>query len=128
MDSFDYLRLRRYVLQPLGPAGSRQYRPRAHDLSTDSHIHEPPRAAAPRSIVLIDGLFLHRDELNSHRDFSVFLDVPFEVTARRMAKRDGSSADPAHPSMGRYIQAQRLYFGACDPRSRTSIIIDNTDR
>jgi hypothetical protein len=48
-------------------------------------------------------------------DFSVFLAVAFEVTARRMAARDGSSPDPAHPSVQRYVQAQRPYAAACAP-------------
>jgi uridine kinase len=75
--------------------------------------------------VLIDGLFLHRDELAHGWDFSIFLDVPFAITAKRMAARDGSNPDPAHPSMRRYVEAQKLYLAQCTPQRRASVVVDN---
>jgi uridine kinase len=57
----------------------------------------------------------------------VFLDVPFAVTAKRMASRDGTDPDPDHPSMRRYVEAQRIYFNACSPHRRADILIDNRD-
>ena len=32
-----------------------------------------------------------------------------------------------HDSIARYVQGQRLYFGACSPWRRASLVIDNTD-
>jgi hypothetical protein len=52
----------------------------------------------------------HRDELRDLWELSVFLDVPFDVTAARMAARDGSTPDPHHPSVRRCVDAQRTYF------------------
>jgi uridine kinase len=57
----------------------------------------------------------------------VFLHVPFEVTAARMAVRDGSHPDPQHPSMRRYVDGERLYFAACSPWQRADVVIDNKD-
>ena len=76
--------------------------------------------------MVADGLFFHRDELADAWEFSIFLDVPFEVTAARMATRDGTSPDPNHPTMQRYVGAQQLYFNACAPHQRATIVIDNT--
>src|SRR6185437_4675361 len=60
LDSYDYPRLIGDVLEPFR-AGS--YRPAAHDLETDQLL-DPPWLTAPSDAVLIlDGLFLHRDEL-----------------------------------------------------------------
>lgn len=126
LDSYDHSRLRTDVLQPLGPGGSRRYRPFAHDLASDEVVDPEPRTAPAGSVVVIDGLFLHRPELAGVWDFSVFLDVPLAVTTRRMAARDGSDPDPDHPSLRRYVEGQRLYFAACEPRSTASVIIDNT--
>jgi uridine kinase len=56
-----------------------------------------------------------------------FLDVPFDVTAARMAARDGSNPDPHHPSMRRYVDAQRTYFKSCPPVKRADLVIDNSD-
>lgn len=76
---------------------------------------------------MLDGLFLHRDELHENWDLSVLLEVPFTVTAQRMAARDGTNPDPGHPSMRRYVEAQKTYFHTCSPARRANIIIDNTD-
>jgi uridine kinase len=126
-DSFDYPRFRGDVLEPFAPGGTRRYRPAAHDLATDTMLDPPPRTAPPGAVLIVDGLFLHRDETVEAWDLSVFLDVPFAVTARRMALRDGTNPDPEHPDMRRYVQAQRFYFDACSPRERADILIDNQD-
>jgi uridine kinase len=55
------------------------------------------------------------------------LDVPFDVTAARMAGRDGSNPDPDHPSMRRYVDAQRTYLKSCTPAKRADLVIDNSD-
>lgn len=127
LDSFDYDRLRGDLLDPLRPGGSGRFRTAVHDLATDRWLDEPWQTAADGTVLVLDGLFLHRDELAGYWDLSVFLDVPFEVTARRMADRDGADADPEHPTMQRYVGAQRLYFDSCDPAGRASIVVDNTD-
>ncbi|GAA2584451.1 hypothetical protein GCM10010435_72880 [Winogradskya consettensis] len=126
LDSYDYPALIRNVLAPFGPGGDRRYRPAAHDVRTDQVLDLPWQQAAPDTILVMDGLFLHRDELRGYWDFSVFLSAPFEVTVPRMAARDGSHPDPDHPSQARYVQGQRLYFAACRPWERASVVIDAT--
>ena len=44
-----------------------------------------------------------------------------------MAERDGSSADPTHPSMRRYVDGQRHYLATCEPHRRATLVIDNSD-
>jgi uridine kinase len=126
LDSYNYERLHTDVLTPLGPRGSRRYRAVAHDLTTDTMLDPPPQDAPAGAVLVLDGLFLHRDELATVWDFSVFLDVPFELTARRMASRDGTNPDPADASMRRYVEAQRIYISSCAPADRASIVIDNS--
>jgi uridine kinase len=126
LDSYNYRQFRIDVLDPLGPGGSRWYRPAAHDLATDQVVTVDQQLAPAGAVVIVDGLFLHRDELAGAWDFSVFLDVTFDVTVRRMAKRDGSQPDPHHPSLHRYVQGQRLYLAECDPQRRASLTIDNS--
>jgi uridine kinase len=125
LDAFDYPLLRRCVLEPLGPGGSRRYCPRGRDLDTDAQLDDAWSwsTAAPGAVAVIDGLFLHRDELVGRWNFSVFLDVPAEVSVRRLAARDGLAADQVQ----RYVEAQRLYRAACDPLRRATVVIDNSD-
>ncbi|MGB3374686.1 MAG: uridine kinase [Microbacterium sp.] len=77
-------------------------------------------------VVLVEGMFLHRVALRSLWDFSVFLDVSFEVTAARMAIRDGSDPDHRHVSMRRYVEGQRLYFTAAEPWKHATQVLDNS--
>jgi len=127
LDSYDHPALIENVLVPLGPGGSRRYRSAVHDVRTDEVLDLPWLSAPAGTVLVLDGLFLHRDELAGYWDFSVFLTAPFAVTAARMAVRDGTSPDPDHPGMARYVQGQRLYFAACRPWERAGLVIDNSD-
>jgi uridine kinase len=127
LDSYDYEALERDVLSPLSAGGSGRYRHRATDPDNDVYIETEQRRAPEDSITIVDGIFLHRNELVRYWDFSIFLDVPFDVSVVRMAARDGTAPDPRHPSVRRYVAGQQLYFAACQPWSRATVIIDNTD-
>lgn len=127
LDSYDYQSLHDRVLDPLASGGSGWFRPAAHDLRSHAPVTPSWEFAPPGSIIILDGLFLHRDEVLHAWDFSVFLDVPFGETARRMAERDGSPADPGHPGMRRYVGGLEIYFALCDPAARAHLVIDNTD-
>ena len=69
LDSFDYDRLRHDLLDPLGPGGSRRYRTAVHDLDTDQHLDLPWVVGPPGVVLVLDVLFLHRDELHDLWDF-----------------------------------------------------------
>ena len=125
-DSYDLGALIRHVLDPLRPGGDRRVRRRMFDHRTDAPIDAPVEEVPGNAVVIVEGMFLHRDELVDRWDWSVFLDVPFAETARRMARRDGSHPDPEHPTMRRYVEGQRIYFAACRPRERATVVMDNT--
>ncbi|MHA7241572.1 nucleoside/nucleotide kinase family protein [Arthrobacter sp. TMS1-12-1] len=126
-DTYDYPALREYVLDPLGPEGDGRYSPASYDAARDTSQPAPFRHARPETLVLVEGMFLHRDELAGFWDASMFLDVPFAEAAARMAIRDGSHPDPEHPTMRRYVHGQRLYFHTARPWERASFVIDNSD-
>lgn len=127
LDSYDYEALERDVLAPLRSDGSGWYRWGATDLERDVRLELEPLLAADDAVVLVEGIFLHRDELHRWWDFSVFLEVPFEESARRMILRDGFSEDGDDRKVRRYVDGQRLYFDACRPWERASVVVDNSD-
>ncbi|HEY3259175.1 MAG TPA: AAA family ATPase [Pseudonocardiaceae bacterium] len=124
-DSFDYGLVRRVLLDPLGPGGSRRYRTAAFDLRTDTVVQAAERLAAAAAILVFDGIFLHRPELSSAWDYSVFLRVGFDVSVPRCARRDATSPDPRTETNRRYIGGQRLYLDQCHPERRATIVVDN---
>lgn len=125
-DSYDLAALLEHVLDPLRPGGDRRVRRRVFDHRTDSPAAAPVEEVPVDAVVIVEGMFLHRDELVTRWDWSVFLDVPFTETVRRMAQRDGSHPDPEHPSMRRYVAGQRIYLETCHPRERATVVLDNS--
>jgi uridine kinase len=112
---------------PLAAVGEVRIIPAAFDHRTDTPCEAEGVVVPRHAVVIVEGMFLHRDELADRWDLSVFLDVPFAVTARRMAERDGSNPDPEHPSMHRYVHGQRRYLATCGPERRATYVVDNTD-
>jgi len=127
LDSYDYDAFRREVLRPLAPGGERRYRAAIRDVASDEVVDEPQRVAPADAVLVVDGIFLHRDELAGVWDVSVFLDVPFAETFARMAVRDGCPADPGDEANRRYVEGQRIYLARCEPASRATFVVDNTD-
>ncbi|MCC3277755.1 uridine kinase [Arthrobacter sp. zg-Y40] len=126
LDSYNLGQFKEYVLDPL-TKGVPAFRDRGHDLETDAVLDPAPVPAAPNAVVLVDGMFLHRDELRNFWDCSVFLDVPFTVTAARLAVRDGSpSVHPHRPGRDRYVGGQQRYFAAADPAARAFLVLENS--
>ncbi len=123
LDTYDLAAFSALVLDPVLPGGSREIVKRAFDHVSDRPVNEPPVAVPPDAVVIVEGMFLHRDELCERWDLSVFLDVPFAVSAGRMAVRDGTHPDPDHPSLRRYVEGQRLYLSACHPQERATHVI-----
>lgn len=127
LDTYDYAAFHEFILAPLGAGGDGGYRAASYDPAADAVRPAERRQAPEDAVVVVEGMFLHRDGLHGRWNFSVFLDVPFTETARRMALRDGTHPDPEHPTMRRYVQGQRLYLQAADPRSRADVVITDTD-
>jgi uridine kinase len=131
LDSFDYPALRAVLLEPLGPGGEARFRRRVFDYRADEPVVSPVEVAPPDSILLFDGVFLLRRELNEMWDFSVFVAVPFAETRRRAAVRDlalfGSEDEVLRRYAARYVPGQRLYFELEDPQSRADAVFYNED-
>lgn len=126
LDSYDYAAFRREVVDPLR-SGAGTYLPAIHDVDSDAVICAPRHSVVAGATVVVDGIFLHRDELRDIWDTSVFLDVPFAESVRRVSARDGSSPDALDSSQRRYVEGQRLYLESCSPRERASILVDYSD-
>lgn len=126
-DSFDYGRLCRLLLDPLSPRGNGEYIRAVYDVRREREVHLLPELAPDDAILVLDGIFTHRDELIRYWDYSVWLDVPFEIAVPRGAGRGYGDPNPSSPKNRRYIDGQRLYMAECHPQTRAKLLIDNTD-
>lgn len=126
-DSYDYTVLREVLLDPLSAGGDGNHRRAVFDHVTDCSVDSGVEHADPGSVLVFDGIFLHRAELVEYWDYSVFLDVSFDVAVARMSCRDGTDPDPDEPVNQRYVRGQMRYLATCAPAAAASVVIDNTD-
>jgi uridine kinase len=124
-DSYDYERLIQLLIEPFSPDGDGRYVRAILDTQRDLPIAPVFEQAGPQAILVVDGIFLHRPELRTFWDYSVFLDVDFAVSIARMAKREGTSPDPKDNR--RYVEGQEIYLARCDPASYASVVVDYND-
>jgi uridine kinase len=130
-DSFDHAELRVSVLVPLGPSGDLRYRPRAFDLHGDRPVRADPRPATRDAVLLVDGVFLQRPELEDCWDLTVWVDIPLRESIRRGVARDrrhhASEPEIHRLYQRRYAPGQRIYLRTVDPASRADVVLDNAD-
>lgn len=131
LDSFDYHALRTSLLEPLGPDGSRLYRPAAFDLRDDTPVSPEPRSAADRTVLLFDGVFLLRPELRDMWDVRILVSAGFDETLRRAVERDasllGSADEVKRRYRARYIPGQEIYFAQARPDLLADAVVTNDD-
>ncbi|WP_421735297.1 uridine kinase [Cellulomonas sp.] len=123
LDTYNYDALVTWALAPL--RAGQPYRASSFDPVRDEVMRPEAIPAAHDALVLVEGTFLHRDELVTLWDWSAYLYVSTEEASRRMARRAGSSPDPR--VLRRYDGAQRIYAAAAKPQERASLVVDNSD-
>ena len=130
-DSFDHHAARENVLLPLGPGGSRVYRKAVFDFRVDAPVDEPHETAHPDAILLFDGMFLFRPELDDCWDYRIFVHADFHVTLLRARQRDlklfGCDKEIQRRYHARYIPGQQMYLDQVEPHTCSDVTIDNND-
>ncbi len=126
-DSFDYGRMCRLLLDPLSPGGNGEYLRAVYDVRREREVRLLPELAPDDAVLIVDGIFTHRDELIRYWDYSVWLEVPFDIAIPRGAGHGYGDPNPNSPKNRRYIEGQRLYIAECHPQTRAKLVIDNTD-
>lgn len=131
LDSFDYDAVRRHLLMPLGPTGNRRYRLATFDYRTDSPIAAPQGEAPKDAVLLFDGVFLLRPELNAYWEFRIFVEVDFDEALRRAVERDRTIAvtDEALRDryLKRYLPGQRMYLESVKPIELADAVVENSN-
>lgn len=84
--------------------------------------------AAPDAVLVVDGVFAFRPEINDHWDFRIWLEVSPETSARHGAERDRDWADSAAEAVhrDRCLPTERLYLDEVDPLRLVDLVIDNS--
>ncbi len=130
-DSYNYDALENLLLKPLGPGGDRHYQTAVFDLIKDQPSETPIETADHDAILLFDGIFLLRPQLESFWDLTVYIAADFDQTMARGIRRDaklyGSVGIAAERYKKRYIPGQKQYHQQANPLDKADILIDNND-
>lgn len=130
-DSFDYDAVRKVLLEPLGPGGDAVYRTAVFDFRTDTPVESPSLEAAPTSVLIFEGVFVLRPELDDCWDFRVFVEASFEETLSRALSRDvdlfGGEEGVRRRYERRYIPGEKEYLRLYRPRERADVVVVNDD-
>ena len=135
-DSHDLDRLQALLLTPISADPPQPHRNAAFDEPSDTPVEVEAQTATPGTVLVFDGLFLHRPELRGWWDLSLWVDGARRVTDQRIAR--------ALPTIGpgpaglislawwcavldRYVGGMRLYQEQCRPEQRADAVVGNDD-
>jgi uridine kinase len=129
LDAFDYLSLRSRLLDPLGPSGTRRYRVGSYGQPDGSDVEFNEQVAQDDTILIVDGVFLFRPELNDCWDYRVFIEVDQGVVLEHGLRRDaawmGSPDEARERYENRYVPGERLYLESVRPWALADVIVGN---
>lgn len=84
-----------------------------------------------QSILLIEGVFIYRNEFKKYYDYSILLQIEQEEQLKRATQRDlsknGSMELLMNKYLNRYIPAYHLYEELNNPLKFADLVIDNTN-
>jgi uridine kinase len=130
-DARDLAAVRRELLDPLGPGGTREIRTHVFDLEADVPSIPAVVRFAETGVLVVDGTFLARPELASAWDIHVFLKTSRQTARFRGVTRDvhlGVSTEQAEAMFdNRYLPAFEMYVQDAKPESQADVIIELED-
>jgi uridine kinase len=127
-NAFDYPAVTRLLLEPASPAGSGECALCSIDPLIQLDHSSVITPAARDAVLIVDGVFAFRPEINEHWDYRIWLHVDPDTSLQRGAARDrdwaGSGAEALHRD--RYLAAERLYVDEVDPIRLADVVVDNS--
>ncbi|MFC5473734.1 hypothetical protein [Paraherbaspirillum soli] len=119
------------LLRPLGQDGDRKYCTASFDLAGDVPLPLEFNVAESQAVLLVDGTFLQRPELQPWWDFTVFVETDEYVAERRGIARDalhlGDEELAKRLFVERYRPAFGLYTEEVDPKANADAVFGNND-
>ncbi|WP_435059056.1 uridine kinase [Streptomyces sp. bgisy060] len=127
-NAYDYEAVKRLLLDPCRSSGAAACALCSIDpLTQRDHSSEVTPIGAD-AVLIVDGVFAFRPEINEYWDFRIWLQVDAELSVRRGAERDqdwaGTEAESIHRN--RYLVAERVYLREVDPLPLADVVIDNS--
>ncbi|MGG0256849.1 hypothetical protein ABEY61_25560 [Bacillus toyonensis] len=129
-DAHDYSAFKERLLMPLGPNGNLQYETISHNLKTDLPVQNAPLVAPPNMVLIVDGTFLLKKDVEHLFDYTIFIDTDFEIARKRGAEREteafGSYEKAEKMFLNRYHAACKMYIDEHNPKECVDVVFENS--
>ncbi|MGV7117209.1 hypothetical protein [Paenibacillus kyungheensis] len=127
--SINFEAIRNNLLEPIKSSTQLEVTLPHLDLLTDSMSITKNYNITKDTIVLIEGVFLYREEVRPYIDFYIFLDIEEEVVIQRAEIRDVpvQGVEVLEKYHTKYLPAQRRYINKFQPNIVSNIVINNSD-
>ncbi|MEA1010803.1 hypothetical protein [Bacillus cereus] len=130
-DAHDYTAFKERLLKPLGPNGNLQYETISHNLITNIPVQNEPLVALQNMVLIVDGTFLLKKDIEHLFDYKIFVDTDFEIARKRGAKREteafGSYEEAEKMFLNRYHAACKMYIDEHNPKECADVVFQNSD-
>ncbi|SCC38887.1 AAA family ATPase [Bacillus wiedmannii] len=130
-DAHDYTAFKERLLRPLGSNGNLQYETISHNLKTDIPVHNEPLLAQPNMVLIVDGTFLFKKDVEHLFDYKILVDTDFEIARKRGAEREteafGSYEEAEKRFLNRYHAACKMYIDEHNPKECADVVFRNSD-
>lgn len=127
-NAYDYEAAKRLLLDPCRSSRATACALCSIDPLTQRDHSAEVTPLGPDAVLIVDGVFAFRPEINEYWDFRVWLQVDAELSVQRGAERDqdwaGTEAESIHRN--RYLVAERIYLQEADPLPMMDVVIDNS--
>jgi uridine kinase len=130
-NAFDVDAARTLLLEPSGPTANGVVSLCSIDPITQIEHAAHTTAMPPNGVLIVDGVFAFRPNINAYWDLRVWVEIDDELSVQRGVARDAEMLGDARKAeelhRTRYLVGERLYIAEVDPRSLVDVILDNTD-
>jgi len=109
-DSFNLDALKNKLLNPISK-GEPQVKLKHFDNTINVEVECEPTKVKSDAILILEGIFLFRDELVNYFDYKIWLDIDFDTMLKRGIARDGIEESYRK----RYIPGQKLHLKDVNP-------------
>lgn len=128
-NAFDYTTVTKLLLDPFDVIGPAECALCSIDPLTQIDQSSVRTPVPPDGVLIVDGVFAFRSEIDRFWDLRIWVDVDAEISIRRGTQRDhereGAGAEALHRH--RYLPAEQLYLIEVDPRRRADVVVDNSN-
>jgi uridine kinase len=126
-DAIDWRRLKAEAIQPLLEGHVAEWHPFDFEAGARPDgtygISSRPTKRNPSNVILLDGAYSSRPELQDVVDFSILIETPVQVRHERLTNREESEfLEKWHK---RWDEAEEFYFTHVRPRSSFGLVVDN---